>query len=146
MCFCWAVQLGSFQNEEIIQKDTPSLLDQHLNSLHSLGTSLEKNSSSDRHFSSERVVEGCTCRYIALIRKAREKTCLFLKLVILRSTQMINSSIGKCFSSMCSLLWCKVFLDLFRLMFWKLLQAYEAYQLLTALRKLLAKKAWMREG
>ena len=111
-----------------------------------LGNLARKNSSSDRHFSSERVVEGCTCRYIALIRKAREKTCLFLKLVILRSTQMINSSIGKCFSSMCSLLWCKVFLDLFRLMFWKLLQAYEAYQLLTALRKLLAKKAWMREG
>ena len=111
-----------------------------------LGNLARKNSSSDRHFSSEGVVEGCTCRYIALIRKARETTCLFLKLVILRSTQMINSSIGKCFSSMWSLLWCKVFLDLFRLMFWKLLQAYEAYQLLTALRKLLAKKAWMREG
>ena len=82
-----------------------------------LGNLARKNSGGDHHFTSERVVEGCTCRYIALIRKAREKTCLFLKLVILRSTQMINSSIGKCFFSMCSLLWCKVFLDLFRLMF-----------------------------
>lgn len=71
-----------------------------------LGNLARKNSDGDRHFSSERVVEGCTCRYIALIRKAREKTCLFLKLVILRSTQMINSSTGKCFSSMCNLLWC----------------------------------------
>ena len=42
LCFWRAVQLGCFLNEEIIQKDTPSLLDQHFNSLHSLGTSLEK--------------------------------------------------------------------------------------------------------